>query len=166
MVIVPGDDWCCFQFFHCRKKYVTRNTRKESIICCGVSKLVLMDPPHYDSRHQEGLHWKQFGLAREVRGRSWTCPLRPHGKTSGPYRSLGGDRCHWCSWASQAIAVLETWPEASIQILSIFIMKVGRNLAGYWYLISCCLNCKHKELGLTGRCLSSLERLLRVEIPV
>lgn len=49
-------------------------------------------PTHYDSRHQEGLHWKQFGLAREVRGRSWKCALRPHGKTTGPYRSLGGDR--------------------------------------------------------------------------
>ena len=43
-------------------------------------------------RDEEGLHWKQFGLAREVRGRSWRCPLRPHGKTTGPYRSLGGDR--------------------------------------------------------------------------
>ena len=44
------------------------------------------------SRDEEGLHWKQFGLAREVRGGSWKCPLRPHGKTTGPYRSLGGDR--------------------------------------------------------------------------
>ena len=59
-------------------------------------------PPCY-ARQNEGVHWEQPGLAREVRGRSRGRPLRQHRQTARAHGEISGHLPH-LPWRRQ-----ETW---------------------------------------------------------
>ena len=62
----------------------------------------------HSGRQNEGVHWEQLGLAREVRGRSEGGPLRQHRQTARAHGEISGYLPH-LPWRRQETGLMWAW---------------------------------------------------------